>query len=631
MAPYFAVLAEPRFLHPSPDALAEFHRSGDASITRLLASIDARAHGGPGRIRTALEFGCGPGRLAGALARRNFTVTAVDIAQPMLDLTRAAAPNVEVLLEHQLDASRTFDLVTCVLVLQHVDDAPSLVRRLLAHVAPGGFLHLQFPFRTRRSTLSRTMLAARERIPLVNRLVNATRRRDTNIPLLVPHVHSLDAILGELTECAILHVDIARENELDTVQLTVARHGGDARPPMLPPAPQTDDFIDVRELMRATSLDEWNRRAEQYFAGLTSTDVQLAKPFASPADAPSILISAGAVIQAARLVRGLTVLDLGAGTGWLTRALTQLGCRVISVDVSQSALDISRRDLETRPVVGDQPSPTFLRFDGHYLELDDESVDRIVCFDAFHHVPNPDEVLRELARVLKPGGIAAFSEPGPRHSHSAQSQFEMRTYGVLENDVDLHELASLARDAGLVDMQIALYTADPRMVDLASFDELLSGGTALVDAAKQLRDYLRNAHTFTLRKPGEEVLDSRTASALRADIDVVLREEPRANEPIVIRATVRNSGAGAWLPSPALPGGVCLGVHLYVDDELATFDHHWEPLPNGLRPGELATLDFQLPPLGTGRYTLEFDCVAQNVAWFASNGSATKRVLLELR
>ncbi|HEX7829542.1 MAG TPA: class I SAM-dependent methyltransferase, partial [Thermoanaerobaculia bacterium] len=462
------------------------------------------------------------------------------------------------------------------------------------------------------------------------------------LPLLVPRTHSIDSIVSELAAhgLSVLHLDVARENELEMARITAARDAQgltvddlelESRSPLAPAPERKPDFIDVNELMRATSLDEWNRRAEQYFAGLTSVDSQLAKPFSSPNDAPAILISAGVVLQAAGLLPGMTVVDFGAGTGWLTRSLAQLGCRVISVDVSQSALDISRRDLEARPLAGTQPSPSFLRFDGRKLDLDDASVDRIICFDAFHHVPNPNDVLREFARILKPGGLAAFSEPGPRHSHSAQSQFEMRTYGVLENDVDLHTLWPAAREAGFAEIRVGVFNANPRLIELSAYDELLSGGTALVEAARHLRDFLLNVRTFTLRKPGNEALDSRTASALGADIDVTLRREPRADEPIAVRATVRNTGAANWLPSPANPGGVCLGVHLYGGNELLKFDHYWEPLPDGLPAGETAELEFQLPPLAPGSYVLEFDCVAQNVAWFATSGSTTKRLPLDIR
>ena len=64
-------------------------------------------------------------------------------------------------------------------------------------------------------------------------------------------------------------------------------------------------------------------------------------------------------------------------------------------------------------------------------------MERIICLDAFHHVPNPAEVLSELGRVLQQGGVAGFAEPGPEYSKTPQSQFEMRTHGVVENDIDI--------------------------------------------------------------------------------------------------------------------------------------------------------------------------------------------------
>lgn len=633
-APYFAVFAERRYLEPDAEAIARFHATGDEDVAHLLDALDVRAGGGPGRIRTVLELGCGPGRLAGAFARRGFDVTACDVSPEMLRLTRAQAPGVETLLEHELAADRAFDLVSCMRLLQHLGrrEALALVHDLPARVAPGGFLHIQFPFRTRRTLAGRAALGARARVPLLNRAANAARGRRGDVPLLAPHIHSLDDVLSTLTGASlrVLDVEVLRENELDIARVTAVRDSGERRAPRVAPPSPTPDFIDVRALMRATSLDEWNRRAEHYFAGMKSVDAQLAKPFSSLGDAPALLINLGALLSAAAILPGMTVVDFGAGTGWLTRALAQLGCHVISIDVSQSALDIARRDLEARPLLGNAPMPRFLRFDGTRIELDDASVDRILCFDAFHHVPNPEPVLRELARILKPGAVAAFSEPGPRHSHSAQSQFEMRTYGVLENDIDLHALWPAAQEAGFAELRVAVFCGDAYLLDLPSFDELLSGGTALVGAARKVRDFLMNIRMFTLRKGGTEMLDSRAVGALRAEIEVSLRSAPRAGAPIDIHARVRNSGAAVWLPSEATPGGVCLGVHLYADGTLERFDHHWEPLPRSLAPGEEVTLDFALPPLPPGRYVLEFDCVAQEVSWFAMAGSLAKRLAISL-
>src|SRR5207237_8554259 len=95
------------------------------------------------------------------------------------------------------------------------------------------------------------------------------------------------------------------------------------------------------------------------------------------------------------------------------------------------------------------------------FELSDESVDRILCFDAFHHLANPDEALREMCRVLKPGGIAGFSEPGPEHSRSPQSQYEMRTFRVIENDVRMAEIHGWGRAAGFARLQLSVFNSLP--------------------------------------------------------------------------------------------------------------------------------------------------------------------------
>lgn len=52
--------------------------------------------------------------------------------------------------------------------------------------------------------------------------------------------------------------------------------------------------------------------------------------------------------------------------------------------------------------------PVFLPFDGIRLNLPDHSMDRVVVNDAFHHIPNVGDVLKEFYRVLKPGGLVSM-------------------------------------------------------------------------------------------------------------------------------------------------------------------------------------------------------------------------------
>ena len=101
-----------------------------------------------------------------------------------------------------------------------------------------------------------------------------------------------------------------------------------------------------------------------------------------------------------------------------------------------------------------------------------------------------------------------------------------------------------------------------------------------------------------------------------------------------VDATVTNSGAATWLPSSADPGGVALGVHLYDSSRrLVTFDYHWVALtspPRAVPAGETVRCRVTLPPLTAGRYWLEFDCVAQRVAWFAQIGSGAAAIPVEV-
>ena len=254
-------------------------------------------------------------------------------------------------------------------------------------------------------------------------------------------------------------------------------------------------------------------------------------------------------MQGLQLTAGATVLDFGAGTGWFARFLTQLGCRVILLDVSETALEMARELYRRQPVIGDRPEPEFLLFDGRTIPLPDASVDRVLSFHAFHHAPHPAAVLGELARVLKPGGIAGFAEPGPRHSRTPVSQFEMRNYRVVENDVDVHAIWRSAKGVGFRDLQLAVFHAPPFRVPLDEFEDFLAGGPATAPWVTSTRVFLRNARTFFLTKAGDERVDSRRAEGLDCHIHLPAAETTvPAGAAIEIDALVTNTGTSTWLP-----------------------------------------------------------------------------------
>src|SRR5438067_377390 len=63
---------------------------------------------------------------------------------------------------------------------------------------------------------------------------------------------------------------------------------------------------------------------------------------------------------------------------------------------------------------------------GQALPFADDTFDGVLCLNALHHLPSYAAALREIRRVLKPGGRAVFSEPGTAHAVQPLSQFRMR-------------------------------------------------------------------------------------------------------------------------------------------------------------------------------------------------------------
>lgn len=637
--PYFAVLTDPQFLRANltPERERGFFANGEEVVAWMLGVIDAGLAPQFAPIST-LEYGCGVGRLAIPLARRPGYVAAVDRSPAMLDFARREAERRAVgHIEFQTPAAcfssgRTFELVVCYHVLQRLrpPDGVALVGRLLDLIAPDGIGVFQWPRRTGRSRVVRASRWLRERLPGANALTNRLRGASPDAPFIPTHTYQLERLLPlfENAGFGLTHVVFEQQEALDYTILFAKRSS--KRSARRSPA-TVDAAIAANGVVNPSDVsDEEMERAiataETYFSALTNWEHHLAKPFSQVDEAPPILVNVATVLQMLRLTPGMSVVDFGGGTGWLSRFLSQLGCRVTLLDVSPTALRIAQELYRRQPLAGNQPAPQFLQFDGRHVPLPDESVDRIIFFDAFHHAPNPDTVIRACARVLKPGGIIAFAEPGPRHADAPRSKFEVRTYGVVEKDVDVHAVWRSARASGFVDIRMCIFNAQPHHVSLDEFENFLAGGGTQEAWVASTRTFLRHIRGFFLVKGGTPRADSRSTTGLACEIHVASTTVTgTTGQPLRIEATVTNSGTATWLPSGEMYGGVFLGAHLYdANGALLNFDFHTEPLtdpPRAIAPGETVRCVVTLPPLDAGVYRIELDCVAANVTWFALIGS----------
>lgn len=129
--------------------------------------------------------------------------------------------------------------------------------------------------------------------------------------------------------------------------------------------------------------------------------------------------------------RGLVIVDLGCGTGFVTclvGALLGPADRVIAVDVAAAALRSTRAKWDLL-VAGGGPRLELMSADAADLPMPDAGADAVVMNASLHHLPRPQDALREIDRVLAPGGCFALGHE-PNRNHFASGVMRTLSRGV---------------------------------------------------------------------------------------------------------------------------------------------------------------------------------------------------------
>jgi ubiquinone/menaquinone biosynthesis C-methylase UbiE len=123
-----------------------------------------------------------------------------------------------------------------------------------------------------------------------------------------------------------------------------------------------------------------------------------------------------------------TVLDIGCGTGNLTLALLATlaaSGRVVAVDISPRMLEVARGKVrDSRVAWHVAPAES--------LPVPDATADRIICFSVWPHLHDQEAVLREFARVLRPGGHLHIWHLSPKEKIN---QIHTSSSGPISNDI----------------------------------------------------------------------------------------------------------------------------------------------------------------------------------------------------
>lgn len=116
-----------------------------------------------------------------------------------------------------------------------------------------------------------------------------------------------------------------------------------------------------------------------------------------------------------------SILDVGCGSGVLEAELAQITrAVVVAIDLERPILQLATQN---------SPSTRYAQADGHYLPIATSSFDLVICHFLLLWVERPHQVLTEMARIARPGGVVmAIAEPD--YGGRIDYPFELEQLGV---------------------------------------------------------------------------------------------------------------------------------------------------------------------------------------------------------
>lgn len=178
---------------------------------------------------------------------------------------------------------------------------------------------------------------------------------------------------------------------------------------------------------------------------------------------------------------GRRTLDVGCGEGRLTRHLASLGHRIVGIDVSPTLVAAAREAAPTMDLHVANAAA---------LPFADAAFDQVVSFMCLHDVDDLDGAVREIARVLEPGGVASLAVVHPLNS---AGRFEKHGRFVIRGSY----LASF-RYADVVERDGLRMTFESQHRPIAAYFDALAGAGLFVEA---LREPVTEGHDSWSRLP----------------------------------------------------------------------------------------------------------------------------------
>ena len=202
-------------------------------------------------------------------------------------------------------------------------------------------------------------------------------------------------------------------------------------------------------MISGVSADDERKQAEIDYpqaVGEEGRDWIRSKPFGhNPRETARFLIDFGYVLQLLDLHAGSSLVELGCGSGWMTRFAARHGVRAEGYDISPEMIEIARAEAAAEGL-----HVTFEAGDYEQLDLG-RRFDACLIYDALHHSERPELVLAAAHRALKPGGRLLLAEPNWKQRYQGRKATD--AYGTTELGYSPRHLKRLLRQQGFTDIR----------------------------------------------------------------------------------------------------------------------------------------------------------------------------------
>ena len=134
-------------------------------------------------------------------------------------------------------------------------------------------------------------------------------------------------------------------------------------------------------------------------------------------------------ISIASVEPGKVAADIGAGTGFITEGLIKQGLKVIAVDGSEAMIREMKKRFNGKGAID------YCIGEAENLPIEDEGVDYAFANMFLHHVENPQSAIKEMARILKPGGMLVITDLDKHDFAFLRAEHHDRWLGFRREDI----------------------------------------------------------------------------------------------------------------------------------------------------------------------------------------------------